>query len=556
MSTTAAGSWQTGTLLDDRYRLAAPVGSGGSATVWQARDERLGRMVAVKLLNPRFVADEWAVQRLGTEAQALARLRHRHIAEVYDFGVDRHDREVPVAFLVMELIDGASVGQALHGGRSLPWPQAVSVTAQTAAGLAAAHARGVVHRDIAPGNILLTGDGVRIIDFGICASAGSDEVGPDGNLIGTPAYLAPERVDGQPVQPAADVYALGVLLHRMLSGELPWQADTPVGLLTAPRFRPPSPLPDIDGLPPEVAEAVAACLDRDPAARPTAAQLAEILGRVDTAGAAAAGAALAADPAATLTHILPWRPLAERDAPASAETQPVTASRRRAVALAAAAGGLALAGAAVWALNGSGPSEPSTAAPAASAPPACDATFQLRDDTGRRFTATITVVNAAGDTLAPARVSFDLPGTQRVEAESRWRQDGRTVTATGTRELASGARLTMPVTWTYQDTNPLPTAFRLDGRPCAASLLGPAGMPITGQPSRTAEAPGSAEPTGPAAPPQQSPGTGPEPSPSSPESSPTEAAGSPPAPSPSAAEEEQDDDTTRHSGPGRGLVNR
>src|SRR5690242_8183535 len=112
MSTTAAGSWQTGTLLDDRYRLAAPVGSGGSATVWQARDERLGRMVAVKLLNPRFVADEWAVQRLSTEAQALARLRHRHIAEVYDFGLDRQDHQVPVAFLVMELIDGSSVGQA------------------------------------------------------------------------------------------------------------------------------------------------------------------------------------------------------------------------------------------------------------------------------------------------------------------------------------------------------------------------------------------------------------------------------------------------------------
>ncbi|GIF82761.1 serine/threonine-protein kinase [Catellatospora bangladeshensis] len=533
MSTTAAGSWQTGTLLDDRYRLAAPVGSGGSATVWQARDERLGRMVAVKLLNPRFVADEWAVQRLSTEAQALARLRHRHIAEVYDFGLDRQDHQVPVAFLVMELIDGSSVGQALHGGRSLPWPQAVAVAAQTAGALAAAHARGVVHRDIAPGNILLTGDGVRIIDFGICASTGSDEVGPDGNLIGTPAYLAPERVDGQPVQPAADVYALGVLLYRMLSGELPWRADTPVGLLTAPRFRPPDPLPDIEGLPPAVAAAVAACLDRDPAARPTAAQLAQTLGEVDTAGAAtAAGAALPAD-AATLTHILPWQPLPE----------PVAPRRRgRTVALAAAVAGLAAAAVAVWVLNGAGPSEPSTAAPAASAPPACDATFQLRGDTGRRFAATVTVVNAAGDTRTPARISFDLPGTQRVDADARWRQDGRTVTATGTRDLAPEARLSLPVAWTYQESNPLPTAFRLDGRPCAASLLGPAGAPISGQPSPTAQAPASTEPTGPVPPPQQSPGSGPQPASPSPEPSPTEAA-SPPAPSPSTAEDEEEDVT-------------
>ncbi|WP_155371047.1 serine/threonine-protein kinase [Catellatospora vulcania] len=533
MRTPAEGSWRSGTLIDDRYLLTTPVGSGGTATVWHARDERLGRMVAVKLLSPAMLTDDLAVQRLGVEAQALARLRHRHIAEVYDYGVNRQDGQTVAAYLVMELIDGAAVRQAVAEGGRLPWPQAVRIAAQTADGLAAAHARGIVHRDIAPGNVLLTADGVKIIDFGLCASAGSEELDADGNLIGTPAYLAPERVDNQPVQPPADVYAVGVLLYRMLSGGLPWQADTPVGLLTAPHLRPPEPLPDIAGLPATVADIVIACLDLDPAVRPTAAQLADVLAAAAAAAEGADSPALSALPypdAGTVTHILPWR---QPPAPARA--------RRPAPSVIAAAvivGGVAVS-AGLWAFGGDPQSPPAAAGPAGSMQPACAAVFQLQSDTGARFAATITVTNSTTDTRSPAQVSFDLPGDQRIVTGAHWRQTARTVTDTGTRTLDPGARLSLPVAGTYRDTNPLPTAFRLDGLACAATLLGPSGATISPPPgtptaSVAATGPGDLTPG-----PQQSPPTGPDPDPPSPDTSPSSEPSPPPAasPSPAAADE-------------------
>ncbi|GAA1393003.1 serine/threonine-protein kinase [Catellatospora coxensis] len=154
MTGTATSPWQAGTLLEERYLLTEPAGRGGSATVWHASDERLGRMVAVKLLKTELL-DDAALTRLQVEAQALARLRHRNIADVYDFGTAHKGGRLSAAYLVMELIDGDPLTQPLAGQRSLPWQQAAQVGAQTADGLAAAHSRGVVHRDIAPGNILL-----------------------------------------------------------------------------------------------------------------------------------------------------------------------------------------------------------------------------------------------------------------------------------------------------------------------------------------------------------------------------------------------------------------
>ncbi|MFC7759960.1 serine/threonine-protein kinase [Catellatospora bangladeshensis] len=166
--TTTSGHWRPGRLLDDRYRLLDPVGTGGSASVWRARDERLGRIVAVKLLDPRLLTDELALRRLRDEAQALARLRHPHIAEVYDYGVTG-TRRPNAAYLAMELVDGQSLNQILGEQIYLDWPVAVTVAAQVAAALVAAHARGIVHRDLAPSNVLLAADGAKVIDFGICA---------------------------------------------------------------------------------------------------------------------------------------------------------------------------------------------------------------------------------------------------------------------------------------------------------------------------------------------------------------------------------------------------
>ncbi|WP_144126584.1 serine/threonine-protein kinase [Catellatospora sichuanensis] len=532
MSTPAEGSWRSGTLIDDRYLLTTPVGSGGTATVWHARDERLGRMVAVKLLSPGMLADDLAVQRLGVEAQALARLRHRHIAEVYDYGVNRQAGQTTAAYLVMELIDGVPVRQALAEQGHLPWPQAVRIAAQTADGLAAAHARGIVHRDVAPGNILLTADGVKIIDFGICASTGSEELDADGNLIGTPAYLAPERVDNRPVQPPADVYAIGVLLYRMLSGHLPWPADTPVGLLTAPHLRPPEPMPDIAGLPTSVTDTIGACLDLDPAARPTATHLADALGTAADGTDAAAPSAMPyaeSGAAGTVTHILPWRqppapPRSRRPAPAV-------------LAAAVALGGLAVGGA-LWAFGTSDPQPPPAAAgPPGGTQPGCAAVFHLEADTGTRFAATITVTNSAPDARTPARISFDLPGDQRILSDAHWQQNARTVTAGGTRTLDPGAQLSLPVRGTYRNANPLPTTFRLDGLPCAATLLGPSGAIITPQPGTPTVAGTATGPAGPTPGPRQSPDVTPEPVPPSPDSSPSSVP-SPPALSPSPAQGE------------------
>jgi serine/threonine-protein kinase len=151
------------------------------------------------------------------------------------------------------------------------------VCAEVAAGLAAAHGHGVVHRDIKPGNVVLTASGAKVLDFGVAARTGQPDQLPDGTLMGTPAYLAPERLERGAAAPPADVYAVGVLLYQCLTARLPWPADTDEQILRAHRYTPPAPLPEITGLPAEVAEICAASLDKLPEARPTSVALALIL---------------------------------------------------------------------------------------------------------------------------------------------------------------------------------------------------------------------------------------------------------------------------------------
>jgi serine/threonine-protein kinase len=262
--------------VDDRYQLRDRLGTGGMSEVWRAHDQVLGRDVAVKVLAAGADADAARPARIRLEARAAAGLRHPHIVEVYDYGeaVDASGRTRP--YVVMELVEGPTLDDLL-AGRALPWDAATRIGAQVAAALAAAHARGVVHRDVKPGNVMVTPDGVKLVDFGISAAAGAvDEAA--GEVLGTPAYLAPERLDGGPVRVATDVYALGLLLYRALAGHLPWNASTVTQMVGNHLYAEPAPLPRIPGLPHRVADLCRRALAKRPEDRPTAAEAARILG--------------------------------------------------------------------------------------------------------------------------------------------------------------------------------------------------------------------------------------------------------------------------------------
>ncbi|MEU4427708.1 serine/threonine-protein kinase, partial [Actinoplanes sp. NPDC024001] len=260
--------------MDGRFRLRDRLGAGGMAVVWRAHDEVLGRDVALKVLSPDLAQDVSLLARIRDEARAVARLRHPNIVDVYDYG----EAPGPLPYVVMEVAEGRSMAQLLTAG-ALPWRVAVLITAQVAAALAAAHEQGVVHRDVKPGNVMVGGARVKLVDFGISASSGDDDRSA-GLLLGTPAYLAPERLERGVVRPAADVYALGLLLYRALAGRLPWQASTTTEMLVAHRYQEPAPLPRVAGLPAEVAALCRQCLAKDPEQRPSAAEAAAVLATV------------------------------------------------------------------------------------------------------------------------------------------------------------------------------------------------------------------------------------------------------------------------------------
>jgi hypothetical protein len=264
-------------LLAGRYRLVERLGAGGMSVVWRGFDEVLGRQVAVKVLPPSTSADPSFRRRLRAEAQAAARLSHPHITNVYDYGEATTVDGEPVPYVVMELVDGESLAAVLSRVRTLPWNTAVRISADVAAALAAAHARGIVHRDVTPANVMLTSSGAKVVDFGISALIGENDTDPDGSLLGTPAYLAPERLEGGQVSPATDVYAVGLLVYRMLIGQLPWDVGTTTALLRAHQYTEPEPLPPVDGLPSEVDALIGRCLEKRPADRPPTAEVAHVL---------------------------------------------------------------------------------------------------------------------------------------------------------------------------------------------------------------------------------------------------------------------------------------
>jgi hypothetical protein len=261
-----------GSLLSLRYRLTAKLATSGMSEIWQANDELLGRAVAIKLPRPRAAA---ILPEAWIEARTTAQVSHPHIAAVHDYGESPRPDGTVVPYVVMELLDGESLAARLARG-PLAWPDAARIGAEVASGLAAAHARKVVHRDIKPGNIMLTPTGTKILDFGISAVAGAPDDDETGATFGTPAYTAPERLNGTPAAPATDMYSLGTVLFEMVTGEPPYPVDTWEEFAAA-RAKPPAVLPD--GLPQPFRDLVERCLAEEPTLRPDAA---EVLHRLAT----------------------------------------------------------------------------------------------------------------------------------------------------------------------------------------------------------------------------------------------------------------------------------
>lgn len=254
-------------VIADRYQLESPLGRGGMAEVWRARDNRLGRPVAVKILDQPGLADPSGLERFRREAQAVARIAHPNIVAAYDYG-SQDGRP----YLVMELVAGDTLDALLARG-PLPVPEAVRIAAQACAALDAAHRAGVVHRDIKPGNLIITPDGtVKVLDFGIARlqdTATQAALTRPATVIGTSHYMAPEQAAGTSADPRTDLYAIGCVLYAALTGAPPFPGDNPMGVLYHHLNSPPPPLrerrPDV---PPALEQLIAELLAKNPADRP------------------------------------------------------------------------------------------------------------------------------------------------------------------------------------------------------------------------------------------------------------------------------------------------
>ena len=257
-----------GVTLSHRYRLTHRIAVGGMGEVWAADDTRLARVVAVKILRPELTGDPEFLGRFRTEARITASLNHPGICAVYDYGeVSGADHYLAgTAYLVMELISGESLSSVLARLGRLSVGRTLDVLEQTGNALQQAHARALVHRDIKPGNLLITPGGqVKITDFGIAKVAHEAPVTRNGMVMGTAQYISPEQAAGREASPASDIYSLGVVAYECLAGRLPFHSDNTVAIALAHVRDAPPPLPD--DVPPAVARLVMTMLAKDPAAR-------------------------------------------------------------------------------------------------------------------------------------------------------------------------------------------------------------------------------------------------------------------------------------------------
>ena len=255
------------------FRIVAPIGKGGMGEVYRARDTRLDRDVALKMLSDAVANDEESLRRFERETRAVASLNHPNILAIHDTG--KHG-EVP--FAVTELLQGETLAERIRGGPVAPL-RAAEITCQVAEGLSAAHAMGVIHRDVKPENIFLTNDGrAKILDFGIARiedparRTGGIPLGRKSTtssmfLVGTAGYIAPEQVRGKRADPRSDVFALGSVFFEMLTGVRPFQRDSPVETLGAVLRDDPKKIPEAEKIAEPLRGYVLRCLEKDPADR-------------------------------------------------------------------------------------------------------------------------------------------------------------------------------------------------------------------------------------------------------------------------------------------------
>ncbi|MDG2497369.1 MAG: serine/threonine-protein kinase [Aquiluna sp.] len=251
-----------GQLYGDRYRLQLRIAIGGMGEVWQAEDELILRQVAIKILKEEYLSDPNFLERFRSEAKAAALVEHEGIANVYDYGED-----TGAAYLVMELVPGESMSRLLEREKKLSEEQVLDIIAQTSRALAAAHARGLVHRDIKPGNLLITPKGkVKITDFGIARVGDQVPLTKTGQVMGTVQYLAPEQATGKTSTSATDLYSLGVVAYEALAGKRPFRGENQMAIAMAHiNEMPPALSESID---PRVQNLVLSCLAKKPNQRP------------------------------------------------------------------------------------------------------------------------------------------------------------------------------------------------------------------------------------------------------------------------------------------------
>ncbi len=257
---------RVGETLSGRYRLQRLIATCGMGQVWEAVDSRLGRRVAVKVLKPEFTSDPEFIQRFRTEARTTAMLNHPGIASVHDYGETEMSDEGRTAYLVMELVNGEPLNSVLKRTGRLSLRHALDMLEQTGRALQVAHSAGLVHRDVKPGNIMITPTGqVKITDFGIAKAVDAAPVTQTGMVMGTAQYIAPEQALGQDATASSDVYSLGVVGYEVLSGRRPFTGDGALTVAMKHIKEPPPPLPA--ELPPNVRELIEITLVKNPGNR-------------------------------------------------------------------------------------------------------------------------------------------------------------------------------------------------------------------------------------------------------------------------------------------------